>query len=849
MSRQKNTRLRNILHTFSSGDYDQIDSLIQKIISSDDREIWSALLEGTVISSDGYFYAGEKMTVSGNRQPSVDYALLELIGYAPDDLPVNDSIRKTSVKKLRIPYHETQHTVYWCMKKFPIGIYRLQHLKYLELTQGAFPSIPSGISALRELEYFEVITNSLTCLPEDLAGCSMLTDILVSKNRLKQLPPGMDQLTELKRLDLHYNQIAEWPSALNNLAKLEWLNLADNHLRSKLPEEIIGMRSLKKLILNGNVQMPGIPAAITELPALEELNLERCKSMQPKLEVKNLKGDRLHAWFRKVRKSYGLPPLENLEKMVAPILTTTQTETFDEEVDIEPTDSSEKRSLSWDDEDDALMEAHPLLENLSHYFTSRDPDTMAAGMQLLLTLDDPEIFRLIFRKWTPDLLFESEKYGWQRVFPPALKLSKRQVLSLMVAPDIQGIKSLFDCSSIDRLSLGPAEVTIPGILEAFPKLKVLHLDLPNRKIPSSLRKCNTLKRLEIRNLTTTKPLKWTGMPHLEELAFSTSGMPSLTVHDCPSLRLFSYCFGKSEQLEIHDCPALEDLQIMLPSLKSIRVNSAKALKSLDLGYRDITDVLELPSLDHLQSFVIRDPKDIQLLNSLDNARSLQILAVDCHNRLSRREFKGLLDTPIPAPASRKLKEVTFNHLGISKFPDWLLDQPALEILDMSYNLLEEIPADWSGLRSMELMNLAHNRLKNIPKDIRLPESLEEIDFSGNMLSDIPVVVANLPKLNTLRLNMQSHDWLLKNTKLSKIHPSIATKPGLNLIVTLRLLDKRKMKARNILHLINSGEPWEQELSREFDRHRDQKIRGSKLDIRGWIKQQEENYDQHLSINF
>lgn len=813
MSRQKNIRLRNILRTFSAGDYDQIDSLIQKIIASDDREIWSALLEGTVISSDGDFYAGEKMTVSGNRQPSVDYALLELIGYAPDDLPVNDSILKTSVKKLRIPYHETQNTVYWCMKKFPIGIYRLRHLKYLELTEGAFSSIPTGISALSDLEYFEVVANSLTILPEDLEGCSKLTDLIVSRNRLLQLPPRMDQLKELKRLDLHFNLITEWPTDLNNLAKLKWLNLADNKLQSKLPEEIIGMRSLKKLILNGNGLMPGVPAAITELPALEELNLERCKSMQPKLEIKNLKGERLQAWFRKVRKSYGLPPLGIPEKMIPPIQTVTPTAVFDKNKDDHPTESSEDISSTWDDEDDALIEAHPILENITQYFTSSDSGTRAAGMQLLQTLDDPEIFRLIFRKWTPELLYESEKYDWQNAFSSDLRLSKRQVLSLMVDPEIQGIKSLYDRSSIRRLFLGPTEITIPGILEAFPNLEVLHLDLANRKIPSSLRKCNTIKRLVIHNLTTRKPLKWTGMPFLEELVFMSSSMPSLTVHDCPKLRLFSLGFGNGEQLEIHDCPALEDLQIMLPSLKTIRISGVKALKLIDLGYRDITDVVELPPLDHLLSFVIRDPKDFHLLEKLANARELETLVFDCQNRLSRRTFDGLLDTLIPAPGSQILREVTFNHLDISKFPDWLLDQPKLERLDLSFNLLEKIPADWSGVGSLEQLKLADNRLKSIPKDIILPETLTELDVSGNLLADIPLALAKLPRLATLRINVQSTDWLLKTSKLNKVHPEIATKPGLELIVKLRLTDRRRMQARNIQHLINSGAPWEQEIGR------------------------------------
>uniref|UniRef100_A0A2I2YY31 PH domain leucine-rich repeat-containing protein phosphatase 2 n=1 Tax=Gorilla gorilla gorilla TaxID=9595 RepID=A0A2I2YY31_GORGO len=112
-------------------------------------------------------------------------------------------------------------------------------------------------------------------------------------------------------------------------------------------------------------------------------------------------------------------------------------------------------------------------------------------------------------------------------------------------------------------------------------------------------------------------------------------------------------------------------------------------------------------------------------------------------------------------------------------PDWACEAKKIEVLDVSYNLLTEVPVRILSSLSLRKLMLGHNHVQNLPTLVehiplevldlqhnaltRLPdtlfskalnklnklEQLEELNLSGNKLKTIPTTIANCKRLHTL----------------------------------------------------------------------------------------------------
>uniref|UniRef100_A0A2K5PR00 PH domain leucine-rich repeat-containing protein phosphatase 2 n=1 Tax=Cebus imitator TaxID=2715852 RepID=A0A2K5PR00_CEBIM len=112
-------------------------------------------------------------------------------------------------------------------------------------------------------------------------------------------------------------------------------------------------------------------------------------------------------------------------------------------------------------------------------------------------------------------------------------------------------------------------------------------------------------------------------------------------------------------------------------------------------------------------------------------------------------------------------------------PDWACEAKKIEVLDVSYNLITEVPMRILSSLSLRKLMVGHNHLENLPTLVehtplevldlqhnalsRLPdtlfskalnklnklEQLEELNLSGNKLKTIPTTIANCKRLHTL----------------------------------------------------------------------------------------------------
>lgn len=66
----------------------------------------------------------------------------------------------------------------------------------------------------------------------------------------------------------------------------------------------------------------------------------------------------------------------------------------------------------------------------------------------------------------------------------------------------------------------------------------------------------------------------------------------------------------------------------------------------------------------------------------------------------------------------------------------------LEVLDLSGNELEELPADLARLRQLKVIFCSNNRFTRLPEALGRCESLEMVGFKANLIADVPA--ASLP---------------------------------------------------------------------------------------------------------
>lgn len=138
-------------------------------------------------------------------------------------------------------------------------------------------ALGKSISALGALRTLNLQSNRLSCVPPVLGELASLRDLDLSHNMVQNLPDALSALS-LRRLELGHNPLNHIPRILLSgpfSPDLERLGLARTGL-SEIPAELANHRSLERLDLSGNRSLSTLPAAITKLERLTELNLNQC---------------------------------------------------------------------------------------------------------------------------------------------------------------------------------------------------------------------------------------------------------------------------------------------------------------------------------------------------------------------------------------------------------------------------------------------------------------------------------------------------------------------------------------------------------------------------------------------
>jgi Leucine-rich repeat (LRR) protein len=739
-------------------DYDKIDEGIELLVKSNNVLFFEELLKNCSVRN-GVLFASEILTVTAPRQPFMDYALWDIIGKCPNEAKIDKSLVRNNIRSVKFRDYESYLGSYHYVERFPIGITEFKNLKNLDCYDAKISIIPKEISKLTKLTVLNLTYNGIQQFQDEICKLSSLKELIFSNNYIEYLPEELGNLINLEVLELDYNRLKEIPDSISCLAKLKRIELRSNKLK-KLTESIGYLQNIKELNLDNN-DLTKLPKSINnlknigslslstnkfakfpnlELENLEELNLSKnCILVIPNeikklknLEELNLCGNRglgvfepgitfldkllnlqlgttgnlkpkpKVLYFRSRDEVegffYSVKVLHKLEKRIKSIkpdksvlpeiklVNQPQSRNIQSEIETET-----KKSDPTDD----------IIENLSNYLNSDEIDTVDIGLNLILNLNNQDVYNRILSSCEID----SGKYRYHHNDDfdfDSYTYRDYCILSLL--------------TSADNNIVFPNKIQIS-------KIKALDYDFNENGYPDFINKLTEIEEI-ILNCKGHK---------LKDDFFKLNKLKSVSIEDASSLRCKDFLrLEKLESILIDGCLDTEMIDIVNhTNLKTIEIKESK-VKSIFIENNP-----------QLESIIFDSVKCSKF--SIANCPNLKYIEIEFSDKIpdfSFNNISSLVEIKIIRSSINNIMDFVSNNIDLVKIE--IDDDKSLELKDSIKNL-----------QNLKELILTNNDIENIPSAIGELRNLQKLNLDSNLLEALPESIANLEKLETLHLRYQS----------------------------------------------------------------------------------------------
>lgn len=154
------------------------------------------------------------------------------------------------------------------------GVGSLQQIKHLTIVNLKSDSIPSEIGRLTNLEQLELFYKKLNTLPASIANCQSIKLLNIHTWESKVvIPQEIRGLKSLRRLWL--SGVASFPSEIGELTELIEITISNSSFTA-LPPAIENLQKLGNLSINKS-ELSNIPHSIGKLQKLQRIELEDTK--------------------------------------------------------------------------------------------------------------------------------------------------------------------------------------------------------------------------------------------------------------------------------------------------------------------------------------------------------------------------------------------------------------------------------------------------------------------------------------------------------------------------------------------------------------------------------------------
>ncbi|KAM6153516.1 leucine-rich repeat-containing G-protein coupled receptor 5 isoform 2-T2 [Erethizon dorsatum] len=350
------------------------------------------------------------------------------------------------------------------------------------------------------------------------------------------------------------------------------------------------------------------------------------------------------------------------------------------------------------------------------------------------------------------------------VFTSYLDLSMNNISQLPPSP-------LHNLRFLEELRLaGNALTYIPkGAFAGLHSLKVLMLQNNQlRQIPTealqNLRSLQSL-RLDANHISYVPPSCFSGLHSLRHLWLDDNALTEIPVQafrSLSALQAMTLALNKIHHIPDYAFGNLSSLVVLhlhnnrIHSLGKKCFDGLLSLETLDLNYNNLDEFpIAIRTLSNLKELHFYD-NPIQFVgrSTFQHLPELRTLTLNGASQIT--EFPDLTGTA-------NLESLTLTGAQISSLPQTVCDQlPNLQVLDLSYNLVEDLPSflacqklqkidlrhneiyevkvdTFQQLLSLRSLNLAWNKIAIIhPNAFAILPSLVKLDLSSNLLSSFPV---------------------------------------------------------------------------------------------------------------
>ncbi|XP_044770692.1 leucine-rich repeat-containing G-protein coupled receptor 5 isoform X2 [Neomonachus schauinslandi] len=341
------------------------------------------------------------------------------------------------------------------------------------------------------------------------------------------------------------------------------------------------------------------------------------------------------------------------------------------------------------------------------------------------------------------------------VFTSYLDLSMNNISQLPPNP-------LYSLRFLEELRLaGNALTYIPkGAFAGLYSLKVLMLQNNHlRQVPTealqNLRSLQSL-RLDANHISYVPPSCFRGLHSLRHLWLDDNSLTEVPVQafrSLSALQAMTLALNKIHHIPDYAFGNLSSLVVLhlhnnrIHSLGKKCFDGLHSLETLDLNYNNLDEFpTAIRTLSNLKELHFYD-NPIQLVgrSAFQHLPELRTLTLNGASQIT--EFPDLTGTA-------SLESLTLTGAQISSLPQTACDQlPNLQVLDLSYNLLEDLPS-FSVCQKLQKIDLRHNEIYEIKVDtFQQLLGLRALNLAWNKIAIIhPNAFSTLPSLRKLDLS-------------------------------------------------------------------------------------------------
>ncbi|XP_033634809.1 plant intracellular Ras-group-related LRR protein 5-like [Asterias rubens] len=210
---------------------------------------------------------------------------------------------------------------------------------------------------------------------------------------------------------------------------------------------------------------------------------------------------------------------------------------------------------------------------------------------------------------------------------------------------------------------------------------------------------------------------------------------------------------KIKEARVHGCLILNQIKLQrLPSELVDKLNCLKHLYLSGCGLRGplpscLTRLHHLETLDISQNAINEIPQ--RICEELTRLITLDV------------SFNRVITLPKTISCLQSLEELTAAHNKIVVLPSCIGDLARLKVLDLTKNLLRDVPGEiFAGRMSCSLitLKLGGNLIRTLPAEAGLMHNLEELDLSENCCRYLPSTMRSLRKLKAF--HHAGNDWMM-----------------------------------------------------------------------------------------